>query len=86
MSGANKTYCTECHYFTDVVYDGEQWFGAKCKKDGHSTMPSMYAIKSLYDNCPLTEGGMTREETTEILEEVKDLDDSMYQYVMDQND
>lgn len=55
MSETNKTYCTECPYFTDVVYESEQWFGARCKKDGHSTMPSMYAIKSLHDDCPLIE-------------------------------
>lgn len=48
-----NTYCTECPYFTHVTYDGEQWFGANCKKDGHSTMPSMFAIKSLHDDCPL---------------------------------
>ena len=53
MNKTNKTYCTECPYFTNVIYKGEQWFGAKCKKDGHSTMPSMYAIKSLHNNCPL---------------------------------
>lgn len=29
--------------------------GQNAKKDGHSTMPSMYAIKSLNNNCPLTE-------------------------------
>ncbi len=54
MKKVNKTYCTECPYFTDVIYEGEQWFGARCKKDGHSTMPSMYAIKSLHNDCPLT--------------------------------
>ena len=54
-SKTTKIYCTQCPYFTDVIYDGEQWYGARCKKDGHSTMPSMYVIKSLNDNCPLTE-------------------------------
>lgn len=53
-SEATKTYCTRCPYFTDVIYDGEQWYGARCKKDGHSTMPSMYAIQSLNNDCPLT--------------------------------
>ena len=53
MSKTNKLYCTECPYFLEVVYEGEQWYGAGCKKDGHSTMPSMYAIKSLNDSCPL---------------------------------
>lgn len=54
MSKADKTYCTACPYFTDIIYEGEQWYGARCKKDGHSTMPSMYAIKSLHNSCPLT--------------------------------
>lgn len=49
-----KRYCSNCPYFTDVIYEGEQWYGARCKKDGHSTMPSMYAIKSLHDSCPVT--------------------------------
>ena len=55
MNKTIKIYCTECPYFNDVIYEGEQWYGAKCKKDGHSTMPSMYAIQSLNDDCPLTE-------------------------------
>ena len=54
MKKTNKTYCTECPYFSDVVHEDEQWYGARCAKDGHSTMPSMYAIKSLHDSCPLT--------------------------------
>ncbi len=49
-----KIYCTRCPYFNDVIYEGEQWYGARCGYDGHSTMPSMYAIKSLHNNCPLT--------------------------------
>ena len=53
-NNSSITYCTECPYFTDVIYDGEQWYGARCKKDGHLTMPSMYAIKSLHNDCPLT--------------------------------
>lgn len=32
MNKIIKTYCTQCPYFTDVIYDGEQWYGAKCKK------------------------------------------------------
>lgn len=54
MNKANKTYCTECPYFTDVIYEREQWYGARCKKDGHSTIPSVYAIKLLHNDCPLT--------------------------------
>ena len=50
----NKTYCTNCPYFDYVIYEGEQWYGARCKKDGHSTMPSMCAIRSLNNDCPLT--------------------------------
>ena len=53
MSKMNKTYCTECPYFTDVIYEDEGWYGARCKKDGHSTEPSMYAIESLHNDCPL---------------------------------
>ncbi len=54
MNKTIKTYCTNCPYFTDIIYEGEQWYGARCKKDGHSTKPSMYAIKSLNNDCPLT--------------------------------
>lgn len=53
MNKTNEIYCTRCPYFTDIIYDEYSWYGAKCKKDGHTTMPSMYAIKSLHDNCPL---------------------------------
>lgn len=49
-----KPYCTECPYFTDIIYDEDEWYGARCKKDGHSELPSMYAIKWLNKNCPLT--------------------------------
>ena len=53
VAESNNIYCTECPYFNNVINDGEQWFGARCDKDGHSTMPSMYAIKSLHNDCPL---------------------------------
>ena len=55
MNKPTKTYCTECPYFNDIIYEEEQWYGARCEKDGHSTSPSMYAIQSLNNNCPLTE-------------------------------
>lgn len=48
-----ETYCTECPYFEDVVDDTRSWFGGLCKKDGHESSPSMYAIQSLHDDCPL---------------------------------
>ena len=52
MNDQVKRYCTKCPYFEDIIYDEESWFGARCKKDGHSTMPSMFAIKSLHNHCP----------------------------------
>lgn len=52
MKKINRTYCIGCPYFYYTDED-KQWFGSFCKKDGHSTYPSMYAIKSLHDNCPL---------------------------------
>ena len=52
VESEDKKYCTECPYFTDVIYEDEQWYGARCKKDGHETMPSMYAIASLHNSCP----------------------------------
>lgn len=53
-----KTYCTKCPYFNDVIefsIDGREpsWYGARCGIDGHTTTPSMYAIKMLHNNCPL---------------------------------
>lgn len=47
-----ERYCTECPYFKDIVYEGLQWYGARCDKDGHTSSPSMYAIQSLHKNCP----------------------------------
>ncbi len=57
MNKANKIHCPECPYFTEVIYEGEYWYGARCEKDGHEANPSMYAIKLLHDDCPLTVGG-----------------------------
>lgn len=48
-----EIYCTECPYFKDVADDANNWFGALCKKDGHKSAPSMYAIQSLHNDCPL---------------------------------
>ena len=48
-----EIYCTECSHFEDVVEDGRSWYGALCNKDGHESAPSMYAIQSLHENCPL---------------------------------
>lgn len=49
-----EIWCTECPYFkyTEDVLDHD-WFGALCTKDGHEANPSMYAIQSLHDDCPL---------------------------------
>lgn len=48
----SERYCTECPYFKNLIVDDESWYGAKCNKDGHMTLPSMYAIQSLHDDCP----------------------------------
>ena len=48
-----EIYCTECPDFEDIVEDGRSWFGALCKKDGHESAPSMYAIQCLHNDCPL---------------------------------
>ena len=48
-----EIYCTECPYFKDIVDEDRDWFGAKCEKDGHESSPSMYAIRSLHNDCPL---------------------------------
>ncbi len=48
-----EIWCTECPYFEDVIEDARNWFGALCKKDGHESAPSMYAIQSLHNDCPL---------------------------------
>ena len=51
----DKVYCTECPYFKYTKKeDSDRWYGTKCEKDNHEAQPSMYAIKSLHDRCPLT--------------------------------
>lgn len=52
-SEEKEIYCTECGHFEDIVDDSRSWFGARCKLDGHESAPSMYAIQSLHDDCPL---------------------------------
>lgn len=52
MSNQVEIYCTGCPYFEDIIYEGEQWYGAACNKDGHTSFPSMYAIESLHNDCP----------------------------------
>lgn len=49
-------YCTDCPYFQFTGEPSADWYGARCNKDGHETSPSMYAIQSLNDNCPLNRG------------------------------
>lgn len=48
-----EVWCTECPYFKDVTDTPGEWFGALCTKDGHEAGPSMYAIQSLHNYCPL---------------------------------
>ena len=49
-----EIWCTECPYFKYVADDmDDSWYGAKCNKDGHESSPSMYAVQSLHDDCPL---------------------------------
>lgn len=57
MTKEEEIWCTECPYFKDIVDDARDWFGALCTKDGHESSPSMYAIQSLHNNCPLMKGG-----------------------------
>lgn len=59
-----EVYCTECPYFEEVVGKSGDWFGASCTKDGHESSPSMYAIQSLHNDCPL-EKEKEKEETNE---------------------
>ena len=49
---SEELWCTDCPYFK-FTEDGSRWYGAKCKKDGHEASPSMLAIQSLNDDCPL---------------------------------
>ena len=75
----NKIYCTECPYYAEVIHTGEYWHGARCKRDGHATMPSMYAIKSLHNDCPLTTSEIEndnefvdyRQDISDVLDEIK---------------
>lgn len=47
-------WCTECPYFKYVADDmDDDWYGARCYKDGHEANPSMFAVQSLHDDCPL---------------------------------
>lgn len=50
-----EIWCTECPYFMFVKDDNDDigYYGAKCHKDGHEADPSMYAIQTLHDDCPL---------------------------------
>ena len=53
-----EVWCTECPYFRFVPDDmDDSWYGAKCNKDGHEANPSMYAVQSLHDDCPLKKEG-----------------------------
>ena len=53
-----EIWCTECPYFKDIEDEWDRdWFGALCTKDGHESAPSMYAIQSLHNNCPLKKEG-----------------------------
>ena len=49
-----EVWCTECPYFKYVADDmDDSWYGARCNKDCHEANPSMYAIQSLHEDCPL---------------------------------
>ena len=51
---SEELWCTECPYFRYVADDmDDSWYGTKCDKDGHEANPSMYAVQSLHDDCPL---------------------------------
>lgn len=50
---SEEIYCTECQHFEGIPHLDNDWFGAKCKLDDHESAPSMYAIQSLYNDCPL---------------------------------
>lgn len=49
-------YCTDCPYFQFTGEPSNDWYGARCNKDNHEASPSMYAIQSLNNNCPLNRG------------------------------
>ena len=48
-----ELYCTECPYFEFTGEPTDEWYGARCKKDNHKASPSMIAIQSLNDDCPI---------------------------------
>ena len=50
---SKELWCTECPYFGYTGNPSDDWYGAKCDKDGHESNPSMYAIQSLHEDCPL---------------------------------
>ena len=56
----SETYCSECEHFESIISSDSDWFGARCKLDDHESAPSMYAISSLNNACPLK-----KEETDE---------------------
>lgn len=49
-------YCTDCPYFQFTGEPSADWYGTRCNKDNHEASPSMYAILSLHDDCPLNRG------------------------------
>lgn len=49
-------YCTDCPYFQFTGEPTDDWYGARCNKDNHEASPSMYAIQSLNNDCPLNRG------------------------------
>lgn len=49
-------YCTDCPYFQFTGEPSNDWYGARCNKDNHEASPSMYAIQSLNNDCPLNRG------------------------------
>jgi len=48
-----ELYCTECPYFEFTGEPTDAWYGARCKKDNHEANPSMIAIQSLNEDCPI---------------------------------
>ena len=51
---SKELWCTECPYFRYIADDmDDSWYGTKCDKDGHEASPSMYAVQSLHNDCPL---------------------------------
>jgi hypothetical protein len=50
---SKEIYCTDCQYFSYIGEPSDSWYGTMCCKDSHSANPSMYAIQSLHEDCPL---------------------------------